>query len=88
MRDGHWYVDIADTWVELPYDWWPEEWKKRRMRRPVVPLVLALYGHPLSGTCWENYYDDKLTNECGFERVQGLECLHLHRELKVFLSVY
>eukprot|EP00969_Alexandrium_andersonii_P130643 5776732-Alexandrium_andersonii.AAC.1 len=37
------------TWVRLPEHEWPEEWKKNGMRDPVVPLVLALYGHPDAG---------------------------------------
>ena len=66
--------DRAHTWPELPYDWWPEECKKKRMRRPVVPLVVALCGHPPSGRCWENYCDNELQMR-GSERVQGWECL-------------
>ena len=41
----------TETWVELPYDRWPEGWKKRfsKEEHPVCPLVLALYGHPDAG---------------------------------------
>ena len=35
------------TWVRLPRDQWPPEWEG--MVDPVVPLLLALYGHPDSG---------------------------------------
>ena len=35
------------TWVRLPRNRWPKEWKG--MKDPVVPLKLALYGHPDSG---------------------------------------
>ena len=57
------------------------------MTDPVCPLVLALYGHPLSGTFWENYYSE-IAMTCGFEPVQGWECLYVHRGLQIFLSVY
>ena len=43
-----------ETWVRLRKDSWPPEWKG--MTDPVCPLVLALYGHPLSGTYWECLY--------------------------------
>ena len=62
--------------------------RKKGYKRPVCPLVLALYGHPLSGTYWENYYTGILVNKCCFERVPGWECLFFHRQLKVFLSIY
>eukprot|EP00969_Alexandrium_andersonii_P372843 15482675-Alexandrium_andersonii.AAC.1 len=37
------------TWVRLPEHEWPEEWRKNGMRDPVVPLALALSGHPDAG---------------------------------------
>eukprot|EP00969_Alexandrium_andersonii_P365855 15467158-Alexandrium_andersonii.AAC.1 len=37
------------TWVRLPEHEWPPEWKKMGVQDPVVPLVLALYGHPDAG---------------------------------------
>eukprot|EP00969_Alexandrium_andersonii_P082546 3638892-Alexandrium_andersonii.AAC.1 len=40
------------TWVCLPGREWPAEWKKNGMRDPVVPLLLALYGHPDAGGYW------------------------------------
>ena len=82
---GTGFENLADTWVELPRDQWPKEWNG--MKDPVCPLVLALYGHPLSGTFWENYYSQKAIN-CGFQGIHGWECLYFHRGLKVVLSVY
>ncbi|MDP7560508.1 MAG: hypothetical protein QF745_08200, partial [Planctomycetota bacterium] len=75
-----------ETWVRLPRNMWPPEWAG--MSAPVCPLVLALYGHPLSGTHWENYYDEIVVQKCGFEKVVGWESLYAHRALKVFLPVY
>ena len=36
------------TYVRLPDDAWPPEWRGR-FKDPVVPLDKALYGHPGSG---------------------------------------
>ena len=37
----------TETWVRLPRNRWPKAWSK--MKDPVSPLRLALYGHPDSG---------------------------------------
>jgi len=39
----------VDTWISLPPELQPPEWKKLPFRDPVVKLVKALYGHPDSG---------------------------------------
>ena len=57
----------VETWVGLPEEWRPAEWVGR-FRRPVVPLLRALYGHPDSGGYWERHCD-KAVGECGFERI-------------------
>ena len=38
----------TETWVTLPENPCPKHWK-RKFRRPVVRLVLALYGHADAG---------------------------------------
>ena len=47
----------APTYVELPEEGWPDDWKeawkKKGFKRPVVRLKRALYGHPDAGTMWE-----------------------------------
>jgi hypothetical protein len=73
------------TWVRLPRDQWPASWSK--MRDPVVPLRLALYGHPDAGTCWEKHCDAKL-GEKGFSPVHGWPGCYSHSSLAVFLTVY
>ncbi len=79
-------VTKIDTWVELPREQWPSAWVGTR-KRPVVPLRLALYGHPLSGYFWEQHCSKSLL-EVGFEPLEGWECIYVHKELKLFLSVY
>jgi hypothetical protein len=49
----------AETWVTLPENRWPAHWKGK-FRRPVVRLVLALYGHADAGGFWEAHCEEKL----------------------------
>ena len=37
----------CETWIRLPREYWSPEWRK--ILDPVVPLRLALYGHPDPG---------------------------------------
>ena len=46
------------TYVRIPREQWPKAWDG--VKDPVCPLVLALYGHPDAGTCWEQQRDKKL----------------------------
>ena len=55
-------------WVELPTDAWPPEIQYWKFRRPVVRLDKALYGHPDSGTMWEQHCDKKV-QEIGFKPI-------------------
>ena len=52
-----------------------------------MPLVLALYGHPLSGVFWERHCREALLS-LGFTTVSGWECLYVHKDLKLVLAVY
>ena len=45
----------TETWIDLPVDQWPDEWKKKGYRRPIVRLIRNLYGHPLAGLYWEKH---------------------------------
>ena len=42
----------TETWVRLPKELWPSHWEGK-FRDPVVPLRLALYGHPDASGLWE-----------------------------------
>ena len=44
-------VKGTPTYVRIPKHQWPASWEG--MHDPVVPLELALYGHPESGVYWE-----------------------------------
>ena len=82
LRTG---VKITETWVSLPLHQQPASWKK--FRNPVCPMRRALYGHPQAGLFWELFCHDALVSE-GFEKVRGWECLYIHHEKGLLLSVY
>ncbi len=49
----------AETWVTLLENRWPKHWKGK-FHRPVVRLLLALYGHADAGGFWEAHCEEKL----------------------------
>ena len=57
------------------------------MEDPVVPLERHLYGHPLAGLLWERQFEKILLKYC-WEKVSKWECLFVHLEKGLFLSVY
>ena len=57
------------------------------MEDPVVPLERNLYGHPLAGLLWERQFE-KILLKHGWEKIPNCECLFVHREKGLFLSVY
>lgn len=73
------------TWVEIPKHRWPASWKN--MRRPVVRLILSLYGHPDSGTYWEKHCTEAVVS-CGWEEIEGWPGVFWHPEAKACLCVY
>ena len=57
------------------------------MADSVVPLERNLCGHPLAGLLWERQFE-KILLKHGWEKVSNWECLFVHREKGLFLSVY
>ena len=57
------------------------------MEDPVVLLERNLYGHPLAGLLWERHFE-KILLKHGWEKIPNWECLFVHREKGLFLSVY
>jgi hypothetical protein len=55
--------------------------------KPVVPLLCDLHGHPLAGLYWERHCQRSLFS-IGFEKGKGWECLYVHRQDRLYLSVY
>ena len=64
---------------------WPKSWSS--MEDPVVPLERNLYGHPLARLLWERQFE-KILLKHGWEKIPNWECLFVHREKGLFLSVY
>ena len=54
---------------------------------PVVLLERNLYGHPLAGLLWEKQFE-KILLKHGWEKIPNWECLFVHREKGLFLSMY
>ena len=74
------------TWISLPRDQWPADWHNR-FTQPVVILTLNLYGHPLAGLYWEVFCHEHIKS-LGFVAVIGWECLFMHVQQQLFLSIY
>ena len=90
MEDAPKQVNIPETecpyiWIRLPRHKWPQSWSS--MEDPVVPLERNLYGHPLARLLWEKQFQNILLKH-GWEKVSKRECLFVHREKGLFLSVY
>ena len=77
------------TWLRMLYDDWPDEWKQAKMKDPVCPLILALYGHPDSGGHWEAHCE-RIVGAVGFVPVsrENWRSVFWHNELKLMLVIY
>ena len=90
MEDAHKFLKIPksecpDIWIRLPRHKWPKSWSS--MEDPVVPLERNLYGHLLAGLLWEEQFEKVLLKH-GWEKIPNWECLFVHRQKGLFLSVY
>ena len=58
------------------------------MRKPVVLLKKAFYGHPDAGTFWEEHCDESV-KRAGFRPVHDTwPSCYFRKELQLFLVVY
>ena len=90
MEDAHKLLKIPksecpDIWIGLPRHKWPTSWSS--MEDPVVPLERNLYRHPLAGLSWERQFEKSFL-KYGWDKVSNRECLFVHNEKTLFLSVY
>ena len=76
--------ECPDIWIRLPRHKWPKSWSS--VEDPVVPLERNLYGHPLAGLLCERQFE-KILLQHGWEKVSNCECLFVHRQKGLFLSV-
>ena len=75
------------TYIRIPRERWPAEWTKK-YTDPVVPLVLALYGHPDAGGFWELHCEKSLLS-VGFERAAPeWKSVFRHVALDLLLVIY
>ena len=76
------------TWVQLPSEFWPLEWYNAdgscKYHRPVVKLLRALYGHPDSGSYWEEHCNAHCV-ACGFVPIPDWPSCFFHPDLGVLL---
>ena len=77
--------ECPDIWIRLPRHKWPKSWSC--IEDPVVPLERNLYGHLLVELLWERQFE-KILLKYGWEKVSNWECLFVHREKGLFLTVY
>ena len=77
--------ECPDIWIRQPRHKWPKSWSS--IEDPVVPLERNLYRHPLAGLLRERQFE-KILLQHGWEKVSSGECLCVHREKGIFLSVY
>jgi hypothetical protein len=78
---------LVETWISLPPELWPKEWKDLPFRDPVVKLVRALYGHPDSGGLWERHLRAALI-KCGFTELNEHLSSFWHPTYKCLLRAY
>jgi hypothetical protein len=76
----------AETWVALPRAFWPAGWGEK-YSRPMVPLVLALFGHPEAGSIWEEHSVKKLLL-CNFQSNKEFKSVFRHPETSSIMTAY
>ena len=76
----------AGTWVALPRAFWPAEWGEK-YKRPMVPLVLALFGHPEVGSLWEEFFVGKL-KKLKWQTHSDFPSVFRHGETESIMSAY
>ena len=91
VEDAHKLLKIPksecpDIWIRLPRHKRPKT-NMVQKEDTVVPLERNLYGHPLAELSWERQFEKILLNH-GWEKIPYWECLSVHRERGLFLSVY
>ena len=81
---------FVDAWVTIPRNRWPEAWKKdgAHWGDAYVRVRRNIYGHKVAALLQQKYAEWIITTKCVFEKLVDWECLYVHREKRLFLSVY
>ena len=74
------------TWVSLPKHRWPPDWSGK-YKNPVVPMVLALYGHVDAGGYWEAHCEEHISS-LGWEKQECWDSVFWHPQYRALLVVY
>ena len=74
--------------MRLPEGQWPKRWKRQGFRNPVCPLRKALYGHPDSGTHWEQHCERHLLALGFIAFSDAWKSCYYHPKLLLVLIVY
>ena len=77
--------DCPTTWCSVPKHRQPPEWAK--YKNPVCIMGVNLYGHPQAQNYWHNHVNKIMLGE-GFVPVTSWECVYVHHEKKLLVSVY
>ena len=90
MEDAPKFLKISksecpDIWIRPPRHKWLKSWASKE--DPVVPLERSLYGHPLAGLLLERQFE-KILLQHGWQKVSNWDCLFVHLQKGLFLSVY
>ena len=75
------------TWFSLPRNRWPKHWSKE-FWQPIVPLVLALHGHPDSGGILQNHLNSRIGKRLGQVLPDVRQTIFYHAEYNCMLVVY
>ena len=76
------------TWLRLPRNRWPKDWQ-RLYKDPLVPMLLALYGHPDSGGIWEKHFEDRIATKGWVPVLKEIwKSLFFNPSLNLLLVVY
>ena len=87
MEDAPSLLKNSDVRMSRCFDTSTKTQMAHIMEDPVVPLERNLYGHLLAGLLWERQFE-KILLKHGWEKIPNWECLFVHREKGLFLSVY
>ena len=72
----------------FPRNRWPKDWQ-RLYKDPLVPMLLALYGHPDSGGIWEKHFEDKIATKGWVSVLKEVwKSMFFHPEYNLLLEVY
>jgi len=75
------------TWIRLPPQLWPDSWRKKGYRQPMVLLVRSLYGHPEAGGHWERHLEDAIA-KIGGAKMEGHKSCYFFAKERLMLTVY